>query len=98
MKLKDHPLMKYHNVPNWPPSYLTPDYRQDVIGEFGILRAVTLDARMPNRCFLMVEMDGLAYVSWVKFDNSAFRARFVNTINVHLNRPMKEIGELEVSD
>jgi hypothetical protein len=47
---------------------------------------------------MMVEMDGLAYVSGLKFDNSAFRARFVNTINVHLNRPIKEIGELEVSD
>lgn len=98
MKLKDHPLMKHHNVPNWPPSYLTPAYRQELIEEFGILRAVTLDARMPNRCFLMVEMDGLAYVSGLKFDHSAFRTRFVNTINVHLNRPMKEIGELEVSD
>ena len=98
MKIKDHPLMKYHNVPNWPPSYLTPDHRQELIKEFGILRAVTLDARVSNRCFLMVEMDGLACVSWLKFDNSTFRSRFVNTVNVHLNKPMKEIGELEVSD
>lgn len=90
--------MKYHNVPNWPPSYLTLDYRQELIEEFGILRGVTLDARVPNRCFLMVEMNGLGYVSWLKFDNFAFRARFVDTINVHLNKPIKEIGELEVSD
>jgi hypothetical protein len=98
MKLKDHPHMQYHNLPNWPPTYLTGDYRQETIEEFGILRGVTLDTSMSNRCFLMVEMQGCGYVSWLKFDNSAFRARFVNTINVHLNRPMKEIGELEVSD
>jgi hypothetical protein len=85
-------------VPNWPPSYLTPDYRQELIEEFGILRAVTLDAQMPNRCFLTVEMDGLGYVSWLKFDDFAFRARFVNAVNVHLNKPMQEIGEVEVSD
>ena len=90
--------MKYHNVPNWPPSYLTPDYRQELIAEFGILRAVTLDDRAPNRCFLMVEMNGVGYVSWLKFDDAGFRARFVKTINLHLNKPMKEIGELEVAD
>jgi hypothetical protein len=98
MKLKDHPLMRYHNVPNWPPSYLTADYRQELIKEFGILRSVTLDARESNRLFLMVEMDGLGYVSWLKFDNLAFRTRFLDTINVHLDKPMKEIGELEVFD
>jgi hypothetical protein len=98
MKLKDHPLMKYHNVPNWPPSYLTRDYRQELLKEFGILRSVTLDARESNRCFLMVEMDGLGYVSWLKFDNLGFRARFLDTVNVHLNKPMKEIGELEISE
>jgi hypothetical protein len=98
MKLKDHPLMKYHNVPNWPPSYLTRDHSQELLKEFGILRAVTLDARESNRCFLMVEMDGLGYVSWLKFDNLAFRARFLDAVNVHLNKPMKDIGELEVSE
>ena len=98
MKLKDHPLMKYHNVPNWQPSYLTGDYRQELIKEFGILRAITLDARESNRCFLMVEMDGLGYVSWLKFDNLAFRARCLDAVNVHLNKPMKDIGELEVAE
>lgn len=28
--LKDHPLMHY-NVPNWPPSYLTNDFRQELL-------------------------------------------------------------------
>ena len=55
-------------------------------------------SRVPNRCFLMVEMNGLGYVSWLKFYNFTFRARFMDTINLHLNKPMKEIGELEVSD
>ena len=98
MKLKDHPLMTHHNVPNWPPSYLTPDYRQELIEEFGILRAVTLDAQMPNRCFLMVEMEGLGYVSWVKFDNVAFRAHFVKAVTGHLNKRIKDIGDLEIAD
>jgi hypothetical protein len=98
MKLKNHPLMKYHNVPNWPPSYLTPDCRQELIEELGILRGVTLDARTPNRCFLTVEVNGLGYASWLKFDNEAFRRRFMDTIDAHLNKPIKAIGELEVSD
>ena len=98
MKLKDHPLLKNRDVSNWPPSYLTLDPRRELIKEFGILRAVTLDARAPNRCFLMVEMGGLGYVSRLKFDSFACRERFVKIINVHLNKPMKEIGELEVFD
>lgn len=98
MKLKDHRLMQYHNVPNWPPSYLTSDYRQEMIGEFGILREVTIDPRSASRCFLMVEMEGVGYVSWVKFDNAAFRARFVETVKEHLNKRIKDIGDLEMSD
>lgn len=98
MKLKDHRLMQYRNVPNWPPSYLTWDCRQEIIDEFGILRAVTLDTRSANRCFLMVEMEGLGYVSWIKFDNAAFRARFVATVGGYLNRRIKDIGNVEVAD
>jgi hypothetical protein len=98
MKLKDHPHMQYHNLPNWPPNYLTADYRQEIIEEFGILRAAILDPRMASRCFLTIEMDGLGYVSWLKFDNSAFRARFLKTVSGHLNKRVKDIGDLEVSD
>jgi hypothetical protein len=98
MKLKDHRLMQYHNIPNWPPSYLTSDYRQETIDASGILRSVTLDTRSANRCFLMVEMGGLGYVSWVKFDDAGFRARFVKTVSGHLNKRMKEIGDLELGD
>lgn len=90
--------MQYHNLSNWPPFYLTSDYRQERIHEAGILRGVTLDASSANRCFLTIEMNGLGLVSWIKFDNAAFRSRFVETVKGHLNKRIKEIGDLEIID
>jgi hypothetical protein len=87
--------MKYRGAPNWPPTYLTQTYRQELIDEFGILRDVSLDAKVPNRCFLTVEMNGLGYVGSLQFDNFAFRTRFIAALNEHLNKPIKEIGDLE---
>ena len=98
MKLKDHPLMRYRGVPNWPPTYLTQDYRQELLDEFGILRDVTMDAKVPSRCFLTVEMNGLGYVSALHFDNFLFRSRFVDVLNGHLNKPVKTLGDLEIPD
>lgn len=98
MKLKIHPLMKYRGAANWPPTYLTQPYRQELVDEFGILRDVSLDTEVQNRCFLMVEMNGIGYVGSLQFDNFAFRARFMSALNAHLNKPIKEIGDVEIPD
>ena len=98
MTFRDHPLMKYQGTPNWPPSYLTQDYRQELLDEFGILRYVAFDPRVPNRCFLTVEMDGLGYVGYLKFDNLRFRSEFLIAIKEHLNKPIRAIGDLEFAD
>ena len=98
MTFRDHPLMKYQGTPNWPPSYLTQDYRQELLDEFAILRYVRLDPKVLNRCYLTVEMDGLGYVGYLKFDDSKFRSEFFLAIKGHLNKPIRAIGDLEFAD
>jgi hypothetical protein len=41
MLLRDHPLMSYHGVPNWPPTWTWMRGREDNYprGEVGILKA-----------------------------------------------------------
>lgn len=98
MTFKDHPIMKYRGTSNWPPSYLTQDYRQELLDEFAILRHVRLDSNVPDRIFLTVEMDGLGYVGYLKFDDSRFRSEFLRAIKKHLNKPISTIGDSEFAD
>jgi hypothetical protein len=90
--------MKYRGTPNWPPCYLTQDYRRELLDEFGILRYVAFDPKVPNRCFVTVEMDGLGYVGYLQFDDLTFRWEFLNSIKGHLNKPIRAIGDLEFAD
>lgn len=90
--------MKYRGEPNWPPPYLTQEYRQELIDEFGILRHVALDDKVSNGCFLTVEMNGLGYVGYLRFDDWKFRSKFVDAANKYLDKPIKVIGDLEFTD
>jgi hypothetical protein len=98
MTFRDHPSMKYRGMPNWPPSYLTQDYRQELLDEFGILRYVAFDPKVPNRCFVTVEMDRLGYVGYLQFDDLTFRWKFFIAIKGHLNKTIRTIGDLEFAD
>ncbi len=97
MNLRDHPMMKHHGAPNWPPAILTHEFRQERIEEFGIVTHISADPRDPRKCFLMLEFDRLGYASCLQFDDQRFCLRFIDTIKGHLNKSIREIGELDVS-
>src|SRR5262249_30703116 len=57
MLLRDHPLMSYRGIRNWPPAWTWIDGREDKHpkGEIGILRTVLFSKRQPaNRCVLLI--------------------------------------------
>lgn len=100
MLLRDHPLMGYKGVPNWPPVWTWTDGLENTRprGEIGILKAVALSNVQPaDRCFLYIEHEGSSYIGCLLFDDSTFCGQVAKLLANHCNRPISEIGSLDLS-
>jgi|SRR5215471_14528959 len=99
MLLRDHPLMTYRRLPNWPPAWLCTDgYDQHPKGEVGTLKAVfRSDMQPPNRCFLLTTHQESEYLGCLLFDDQAFCCQVMELLKTHSNRSIAEIGSLDVT-
>jgi hypothetical protein len=100
MLLRDHPLMRYHGIPNWPPSWLFIDgvENKHLRGEIGTLTTVEVSNVQPsNRCFLCIDYSGSSYMGCLLFDDVAFCDQIVRLLRGYSNRPIAEIGSLDLS-
>src|SRR5262252_949511 len=98
MLLRDHPLMTYRGLPNWSPVWSCTDGRnQHPKGEVGTLKAVfRSDMQPPNRCFLLISHQGSEYLGCLLFDDEPFCRQVMELLKSHCNRPVAEIGGLDV--
>jgi hypothetical protein len=100
MLLRNHPLMSYHGVSNWPPSWLWIDGVENKRprGEIGILKAVEVSKVPPaNRCFVCIDYEGSSYMGCLLFDDRTFCDQIVRLLRGYLNRPIAEIASLDLS-
>jgi hypothetical protein len=99
MMLRDHPLMSYRGVKNWPPIWTrTRDENlKTVRGEVGVLTYVYSNPRMSSKCFLVIDHEGETYVGALIFDTHALCKQVTDLLWAHMNRPIKEIGDLDLS-
>jgi hypothetical protein len=101
LALRDHPLMSYRGVRNWPPQWTwvgggQPDRNPQ--GEVGVLRSVRFSqAHPPARCFLYMEHEGGSYMSCLLFEDLNFCQQIANLLDGCHNRSIAEIGGLDVS-
>ena len=100
MLLRNHPLFRYHGVLSWPPVWTWTDgvEHHRPKGEIGILRKVEPSNILPaNRCFLYIEHEGSLYIGCLLFDDSSFCGQVTILLKNHCNRPISEIGSLDIS-
>jgi hypothetical protein len=100
MLLRNHPLMRYRGLSNWPPAWLWIDgvENKHPRGEIGILTSVEVSNVPPaNRCFLCIDYEGSSYMGCLLFDDRAFCGQIVTLLRGYLNRPIAEIGSLDLS-
>ena len=105
MVLRDHPLMNYRGIPNWPPRWLP---RKDaggekVSGEVGVLvEAVVSCSSVHNgnvsQLFLFMEHHRKQYVAAVLFSDATFCRQVGELMKKHYGRPLEEIGGLDLSE
>jgi hypothetical protein len=100
MKLRDHPLMTYHGLRNWPPSWIWRggENNRKLRGEVGVLRDVFLSNVEPRaRVFLIIEHEANEYVGCVMFSDGTFCNQIHDLLGQHRGRSIAELGSLEVS-
>jgi len=100
MLLRDHPLMSYRGVVNWPPTWVWLDGPKEEYpkGELGILKSVLLSTvDRPNRCFLLIRYQDSSYLGCLLFDDHAFCSQIVNILRSHCDYPIAEIGSLDLT-
>jgi hypothetical protein len=100
MLLRDHPLMSRHGFRNWPPLWIWVEGSEDKSpkGEVGILKWVGLSViDPPSRCYLYINLEESSYMGSLLFDDSAFCRYVALFLESYRNRPIAEIGSLELS-
>jgi hypothetical protein len=100
MLLRDHPLMQYHGVPNWPPAWTWTDGTENrhPRGEIGTLREVVPSKISPaERCFLYIEYERSGYIGCLLFEDSAFCDQITNLLQRCCNHPIAEIGSIDLA-
>jgi hypothetical protein len=101
MLLRDSPLMSRYGVPNWPPVWNWIEGRENTFpkGEVGILRWVALTGiRPPDRCYLLMNHEGSSYMGCLLFDDDKFCRYVAQFLESYRNRPIAEIGSLNLPD
>ena len=99
MKLRDHPLMSYRGSKNWPPVWTRArgNVVKTVTGEVGILTYVHSNAQSSSRCYLIMDYEDETYVGTLIFGDQAFCKQVTDLLKLHLKRPVKDLGELNMS-
>jgi hypothetical protein len=99
MKLRDHPLMSYRSVPNWPPVWTCGYEAEKKItkGEVGNLKHVMRVGGMPYTCFLIIDYQGVRYVGSLLFDDVRFCTQIYNVLDARVGSSIADIGDLDVS-
>lgn len=98
MRLRDHPLMAYRNMRNWPPVWIE-KYADNktLTGEIGVLTHIGNSSARSKRCFLHITYNDKPYVASLLFDDLAFGTFVRNLLKEHVDKTIVEIGDLDVS-
>ena len=100
MLLRAHPLFRFYNIPSWPQVWTWTGGldSERPRGEIGILRRVELSNIQPaDRCFLYIEHEGSSYIGCLLFNDATFCRQVAKLLQSHCNRPVAEIGSLDLS-
>ena len=100
MALRNHPLMSYRSIPNWPPVWVRRAGQElkRVSGEVGILTQLE-QPQIPtmDRLFLRIEYESNSYMGCLLFDDACF-CRYIEGVLTSLcGQAISEIGSIDLS-
>jgi hypothetical protein len=100
MVFRDHPLMRYCSAPSWPPVWVWMGGLGDKYpkGEIGVFRRLEESYIQPsNKCFLLIDHEESSYMGCLMVNDHAFYTQIVRFLQHCYDRPVAEIGSLDLS-
>ena len=100
LKLRDHPLMKYRGLPNWPPVWTPRNIGivKTLKGEVGVLKYVHYDDDgIANKCFLVIDYQSTTYTGCLICQDPSLSKQIAHVLCTQMGRSIEEIGDLDLS-
>jgi hypothetical protein len=98
LKLRDHPLMRYRGISNWPPVWVQESGAKKFSGEIGVLKYVFSRRGPSSKCYLIIEYERETLVGTLLFDNETFCERISSLLRSQVGHTLTKIGDLDVSE
>jgi hypothetical protein len=99
MELRDHRLMSYRGVPNWPPVWIRRQSRteqQTLRGKVGILQELVSTGIDYRKSFLYMEHEGVGYIGCLIFSDHRFCRPIVKLLRRYCGYGIKNIGGIDL--
>lgn len=97
MRLRDHPKLRYHGKPAWPPQW-GGAYRPGAKfpnGEVGTLKALQA-LQATCTLILVIEFEGATYRGTLHLDDSSLLGPLYERLTRCVGQSIREIGDLEI--
>lgn len=95
MQLRDHPLMSYRGIRNWPPKWgITQGDNKPLAGEVGVLEYLQ---KAHGKLTIVIKLDGHKYTATLMFDDATFCEQIYKLLQQNIGRRIEEIGDLDLS-
>jgi hypothetical protein len=95
VKLRDHPLMSYRGMANWPPVWCRTG-EQHLTGEIGTLVNADSD-RTGKKCYLTIAFENQRYLGTLLFSDDRMCWFVTRTLKNRIGLSIKEIGDLDLT-
>jgi hypothetical protein len=102
MILRNHPLMSYRGLCNWPPIWTWrggEGVDRQPRGEVGVLRDVFLSQVEPrSRIYLIIEHEKEEYMGSLLFTDATFCAQICELLDKYRGSRVAELGNLDLDE
>jgi hypothetical protein len=99
MLLREHPLMCYRGVRNWPPTWIWVggEANERPRGEVGILIHVMPSVLEAKKLFLTIEHNENEYMGCLLFEDATFSHQIYSMLRRFYHHSTEEIGSIDLS-
>jgi len=99
MKLRDHPLVKQHLIPQWPPVWVSLDDEDERRSRSveGVLTEVREPISRSDGIVLIMDHNDNRYGSILIFSDLAFRRQVFELLKDSVGLSIQQIGDIDLS-
>jgi len=92
-------MVRKSGFKTWPPLWTTTHHDQNdkPTGEIGTLEQVIVHELLDNKIFLFIQFQGFRCMGFMSFDDLAFCSQIHILLKANIGRPLKEIGDVDLS-